>query len=567
MKSTPKSGINAIPNELLGRIISFVLTDPEFVTCVVNGTPRPLHQVIVLMHVSRRFRKATHGSAFWQDDNFMGFETLLFTDPKLTTPNITSRYGRLCHALFDDPHFVSCIKSTQKWTFGSLESLLAVLNRIPSFSESVLQLRLHLDETAPALRRLSTCSNLTKLVLECDPEDFLDLSLISNGLPGLRILFLKYPKLVAGSLEHCAKLEELAFKASDASDPLSPLLDLNHADANGQRFIPFASRETLRRITFEDCHSFGSIWTLRDFPKLEYLDTFDSPIASSLVHRLEGSQAKLTYLATQVCLSPYRNRAHYPLAGVPGLPFPLNINNHPWPEHEWRILFQPCLSLLRTIHLQLLFQTDQRLTPGVENCYIDASMGILGAIASELPHIETVRLSAGLDMGRLQTLTQLKNLKRLDLNLPRRYIRGVDALQGDDRAMASIVCETVQKFVENAEVQCWVGDWDIRDGHLHRNLSVFSRLALDSEGSLVLEPAHNGANSQVGHGVPDRSSATRGVASRGSIIVPVPRPPPAPVTGARNPSGPPETSEPLSLEFQLWVISFFIIIVVDFILN
>lgn len=472
------SSFDKVPTEVFERILSFVPLRGYF-DFQEKGKTRSFSQMRILLQVSRRFRQITQRLPCWQTDDFPGIESLLFdpyADPVVFTPQRLIRTGGFYHALLDDPFFLSSLQTKSGWTFVTLEGLFAVQMRIPSFQKSVQRLRLCLGgESSAALYRISICSNLSKLVLECSPQDPLDLSLIPSCLPELKILFIRYPNSVSGSLEKCVGLEEFGLQPCADRIPNFPPPD---------SLTPRGSRETLRRITLEGCASIGHVFSFREFAKLEYLDVARGPVAYWLNAPLRDLPTKLSYFASQVSISEQRSRLLLPQPMFPP-PFPQPHLNPPpmiplndpqlliaWPATEWQVLSLPSMTDLRTIRVEILLRPDGRLTAAHRSSYIDYCMQILDTVTSRMPLLEDVHFSAGLDFSRLHYFNRLANLKRLELNPPAGYIRTPAPLGVEE--LTRTVTSVLRSFYQDAQVKFSVEDWDIRDGTFHLRPSGFS---------------------------------------------------------------------------------------------
>jgi hypothetical protein len=479
------SNFDKVPTEVFERILSFVPLRGYF-EFQENGKTRSFSQMRILLQVSRRFRQVAQRLPCWQSDNFPGIESLLFdpwADPVVFTPQRLIRTGGFYHALLDDPFLLSSLETKTGWTFVTLEGLFAVQMRIPVFQQSVQRLRLCLrGESSAALYRISICSNLSKLVLECGAQDLLDLSLIPRCLPNLKILYIRYPNLVTGSLDKSVGLAEFGLKPCADRNPNLPMPD---------SLMPRGSRETLRRITLEGCASVTHVFSFREFTKLEHLDIAGGPIAFWLNGPLRDLPTKLSYFASQVSISEQRSRLippgppQFPPGWAPPPP-PPHIQPAPvilpppdaqlqwmtWPQTEWQILSLPSLTDLRTIRLETLFRPEGRLTAAHRSSYIDYCMQILDTVTSRMPLLEDVHFSAGLDFSRLHYFNRLAHLKKLELNPPAGYIRTPAPLGVEE--LTKTVTSVLRSFYQDAQVKFSVEDWDIRDGTFHLRPSVFS---------------------------------------------------------------------------------------------
>jgi F-box domain len=102
-----------ISNEILDVIFD-LLPLKEFIEYYVSGKKRRMNQIIVLMNVSRRFRRSIRLSRFWHLRVFQ-FETLIanydVSADLSITPTESYRIGQLCIVLLEDPFFASCLEA------------------------------------------------------------------------------------------------------------------------------------------------------------------------------------------------------------------------------------------------------------------------------------------------------------------------------------------------------------------------------------------------------------------------------------------------------------------------
>ena len=247
-QSTPLRAMTSyfdnIPNEVLEHIVSLVPWY-ENVKFTEEGKEHVLCQVVVLLQVSRRFRRATQHPPIWHEFLFE-FEGLvpdafIDDDDHPLPANAVHRVNGLCHALFADSYFVSCLQSKCDWSFSTLESLLVVQLRVPSFSKSARTVLLSLKGTDVAIHRLSTCQNLTGLHIHGGNDASLDLSSIARYAPQLKALFIDCPRMVFGSLSEIKGLQELALQCLGG--------ELNFGDLNEDDIlVPIASQNTFNSI-------------------------------------------------------------------------------------------------------------------------------------------------------------------------------------------------------------------------------------------------------------------------------------------------------------------------------
>jgi hypothetical protein len=150
-----------LPNEILDRIFSYVPMH-NAVHWTNNGRNRATNQAMLLMQVSRQFRKATQESRHWLDGNFYFGELITggYDDDKRL------RFPRFFNALLDDQYFASCLGRKTDWRFSSdsIGDLLPELAaaRVPTFFPAVRKLALSqlLLEQQATWERLSGCRHV-----------------------------------------------------------------------------------------------------------------------------------------------------------------------------------------------------------------------------------------------------------------------------------------------------------------------------------------------------------------------------------------------------------------------
>jgi len=256
------SPFDHVPNELVELILSLVPLG-EFVNYYENDEERSVHQTILLMHICHQFRRIMHQRTFWREGNFQ-FESLVLQHQILpySSRNSRLRLGRLCHALFNDSYFRSCIQMKTEWTFTTLESLFAILTRIIPFQRNARSVSLYLEETDAAISRLATINNLIGLTAHCPSDSSLNLSNLANCLPHLRSLGLDFPASLTGSLRQLTELEELSLQPMDSREYAEDFLDFS--------ILPTESAKVLSRLSLTDC-CFDDDVSLRRFTSLKHL--------------------------------------------------------------------------------------------------------------------------------------------------------------------------------------------------------------------------------------------------------------------------------------------------------
>src|SRR5271156_577785 len=205
INNAPRSpGLLDQPNEVLQIIVGF-LPKRSFIKFVgEDGVRRKVSQYLVVAQVCQRLRTAVLEADFWQDPDFAFYH--LVARPRLPRPGIPSvahemRVGGLARTLLDDVHFVQCLSRKKEWAFESIETLLTVALSGRWFFQNAETVNLDVDRNLNiAMRSLSICRQLKRLVVDCMWDRESDLSLISEYLPNLTELHLLSIYAFKGSL-------------------------------------------------------------------------------------------------------------------------------------------------------------------------------------------------------------------------------------------------------------------------------------------------------------------------------------------------------------------------------
>jgi hypothetical protein len=390
-----------IPNETLDLIISFIPLD-EFVSYRGPAYQKlKLHQVVVLMHVSRRFRVTMQQHNFWLDTYFC-FDSLVDHE--------SSRQGRrvssLCCTMFSDPYFLECLRRKTEWCFSTLEVLFAIAACVPSFNQSVRGISFELDWPDDAILPLRNCKNLVQLDLCSSSHGPFNLSKIGQYCPQLRSLTLVLPYYTFGSLDNLRNLEELK---------------ISLYESDGTSILPYRSADTLTRMTINHSHlPDATIVSLKSFTSLKHVTAEDFPIGDGLGELMEEMTTDLESLDTWVeVLTPLRAR---------------ELGVHETAMNKgWTLFDCLCLRNLKEIRLVMGCQMDVNLSDEAfpVELYIDVCMRILDTMVDKLLFLEQVEIWGGIDIERMQpVLHRLQNLKRFEWIIPGDgFVRGADGVQ------------------------------------------------------------------------------------------------------------------------------------------
>jgi hypothetical protein len=387
------SPFDNVPNEVLDLVIySIPRLDDSYVTYEKDGSSRRIHQIIALMHVSRRFRFAVLTHKFWRDINF-DFVKLVATisnddyfdqlfpvkthrAPVSLNTCLSLRITNLCNLLFCNRYFLDGIKNKTAWTFRSLEVLFTVVAYLPEFRQLAQRVILFLDGTDVAINRLHHCQNLAFLIIVALAQTSMDLDRIGRCATSLRGLHLRLPAHWAGSLKDLQGLEELSLDARMAwRDTDDAVVSLDY-----HALLPVASANTLTRMHLQWV-DFPEDVTFKDFSSLKQLSTEGWPVDSGLADHIHDLPARLSSLASVIEVPPTANV-------------------------EYNLVECACLADLTAIRLTIEQNGD---TP----TYNDDCMELVAEVVNRMKLLEEVQLAGGFDLEKIRILGQLQNLRRL----------------------------------------------------------------------------------------------------------------------------------------------------------
>jgi hypothetical protein len=419
------SPIERIPNETLAHIISFIPMDEFVEYCTEDGSERTIHQIIALLHVSRRFRQTMfQRDDLWHDMKFT-FSSLAVPTQDFYGDWVRDRDAPLCKALLGDTDFLDCIKEKKEWMFESMEVLSTIVDHVPSFKQSATTVVLRFDKIRDAFQRLDSCEKVTFLRVQSG-WSLWDLSAVERYLPQLRILkvALHYGAF-EGSFKRLANLESLAINGVDMNG--NPL-DLS--------ILPFASATTLAELTFVCCAFFPDA-TLEDFTHLYHLHFITPaglPYDMDTVDLLDTVPSKLDCLTSSVRL--YDGAWH---------PNDNDIGDMEILDGFSDLLDCACLTHLTALRLGMVshgLRSDHPIpNPGR---YVDRCTVVVEKMVQNMQFLEDVEMWGGLDLDEVHLLTQLPKLKRLKWHLS--YYRYLKETNG---AYTRGNCDFVLEFIRD----------------------------------------------------------------------------------------------------------------------
>jgi F-box domain len=380
--------ISNVPNELLAEIFSYIKMD-DVVKWSENGQERKLVQVMALLHVCRAFRMAVFESRVFLDWEF-DFACLI---PNANTHNnqTITRITSLLETLLDDQHFISTLARKRDWMFREPpDVLLTILSRVPTLARSAQKFHLAIDDfTNRALNRLSDCAGITHLA--ADPGSApIRFDRIAQNFPCLEHLIV-YPGCeMYNYLHSLTRLKSLEFMVC-AEFPSS------EASALGQSVLPYGSANTLTELKIHRGALDRLTFNLAPFLNLKHIDFGNCP----------QDDIKYCLWTLDVHLETFECDIE-----DGGLVDPLFSEIFTYRSLSW-------LKSL-TLRGQLFFWEDL-------SAFVDGCMGIVTVVAQHLRPLEHFSLlNLGMDVGNLECLSRLRNLKSItwELQSDKGYIRG-----------------------------------------------------------------------------------------------------------------------------------------------
>ena len=221
-----------LPNEVLLDIFSHLSTsladsDEEEGLRLSDHEPptvtrqSPLHPILILRQVCRRFRAVANELNFWSNEDFDFSKLVGHPGQAYTIPGIVE-------ALLTDSHLVKCFEKKRTWLFRSYDVFCIVMARVPLLQRVATAMKFIwasyefesdfiLDRENTLFRslvdKLAVFTRLTSLQLLEVPE--LDFDNIPKYLPALEILNVNYrwhqlDRPWVGSLQGLTKLRQLS---------------------------------------------------------------------------------------------------------------------------------------------------------------------------------------------------------------------------------------------------------------------------------------------------------------------------------------------------------------------
>jgi hypothetical protein len=425
------SAFDNVPNEVLNLIISSIplVEDFSYISYEKDGSSHQIHQILALMHVSRRFRFTMLQHSVWLDfkfefevlavsthDDYLDqlFPTMGYLDetssrfPSRT--NLPARITKLLTLLFGDSNFTECLKRKTAWRFQSLEVLFAVLAHLPTFTKSARAVALELEGTDAALSRLRECEHLIHLDIEAELEASLNLDWISRFLPSLKKLIIDFPSRWTGSLKGLEQLDE--YTAQIGSE--IPL--------DGTSFLPISSAKTLTRMDLSRCYLEHT--SLKMFTSLKHLRAQHEPVDADLAELIKDLPVRLSSLETSVKIECPR------ALQIIGLEL----------NERWILWDCWCLGHLKKICLGLHCVTLATNDDDFPAYYIDNSMEVVTKVVNKLQLLEDVEIWGGFDIEGVHVLGELQNLKRL------RWVISKDRYSRKGKGSQDLTSQVIDRF-------------------------------------------------------------------------------------------------------------------------
>jgi hypothetical protein len=216
--------IDKIPTEILQHILSFVTTpisNWELASGEHDNILPPVHLLLALKAVSRRFRMITNQLDYWQNHEF------------LISGHSREPSERYIRVLLNDKELVSALNRKKGWTFSSSIAFLIIKERIKNLGSNTtsISLRRIRFDLSMVIHELKNFTNLNalKIVFEPGSPSKINLDPIVEACPGLKTLDLIDMPEHWGTLKRVATLQKLkvTWKSNNNPDLLSSLLPFN----------------------------------------------------------------------------------------------------------------------------------------------------------------------------------------------------------------------------------------------------------------------------------------------------------------------------------------------------
>jgi F-box-like len=419
------SPLDNLPLEILYHIFSFLADD-----------------ALTLLHVSRKFRTAAQKSKFWLDQDF-AFENLIFdADPGRYYDQVAAaQVTGLCIALFNDVDFADYLQSQKsKWKFITYGAFMAAITSLPSFRRNARHLHF-VEPMDRTMARLVDFANVEEVLISFNTLLNFSLPRFVQDMPiRVKRLFIDFHltsrSFVGGTLARLRGLEELDTRGWSIGNGFLSQDDVVRSEMT-RTFMPFASSETLTRLTLEGDNSMYV--SINDFPNLKHLRTTGMSGPIPLSPALDHFQGRLETLCTQLImdldsLDQADGRVEY------------------WPH--WRVFRLNGLAHLRVLHLDVL-GSDMWAS---KSLYVHFCMICAEEIVNCMPKLEDIGLWAGLDVRHAHCMSRLSKLKTLQWN-----VESEDEIEGrhsKDEDLNSYFLDPFGRFESAAAVSVRIGKFD-----------------------------------------------------------------------------------------------------------
>ena len=394
MNATTKSSvIDKLPNEILRSIISFIPKRFKFVYFEDEDRKgHIIHQILILLQVSRRLRIVVQESSFWHDEDFE-FSELCFVGVQSFRSHFV---GALTRALLADKYFQSCLRLKTHWTFSNLGEILGFLESGVGLYSSVETISFYgIPKIDVAIKRLDLLPHITFLSIVFDGSKFereINLDLISANCPLLKVLELFGLWNYRGSLKNLTSLRQLE-------------IAVEHSYCFRDDLFPIHSTSTLNEIILSGLKA-GEYFN----PNPTVINCFSN----------------LTHLVLRPIVREFAMIiAHSSAITLTSLSIDL-----PWDESSSHItelvkivLNADAVRLLKKLELRHVTWkvngTGMRRERIREPKYTAQDYSeIIECITSRLPSLHYLKLILGLDISWGPLFTQLKNLKSFEWAVP-----------------------------------------------------------------------------------------------------------------------------------------------------
>jgi len=394
-----------LPAEILMMIF-------EFFTPLVLVSVEPLgHQcccdLFNLRATCRKFRALVNELPFWFDPNFKLMEIIPQTYNSDSFSKWETYEAGFLKLLFQDQHLVQCLERRTSWHFMNYQTLLAVIECVPSFSLGTTYLSLiskacgHCQEEPDwrdnsinkSLRQLEVCQSLTSLMICTLEHSILDLDLIGKECPSLKWLHLFLVLQCKGTLRGLASLEELYSDSCFTFNPKDGLLPVDSA-ASLTRLALLFERE---RFWLDEACRQG---TFDKFVNLKSL--YVHPLSHAVCDFLLDSTIELNEFRTTV-IKEYGDVVHKVIAM--------------FSKRSLCNLHSLCLALEDHTEWRPLYQS------------------IIDSITTNLTNVEQMVLGMGLDVSWWPMFAKLRQLQRLRWFVPEDAYQGSQGMSDEASEM------------------------------------------------------------------------------------------------------------------------------------